>query len=48
VILGRKLELENLKFQEDGRYLLTFEDMFSIIAVSQQRVSYLLNKVPLC
>jgi len=48
VILGRKLELENLKLQEDGQYLLTFEDMFSIIAVSQQRVSYLLNKVPLC
>ena len=48
VILGRKLELKNLKFQEDGRYLLTFEDMFSIIAVSQKRVSYLLNKVPLC
>jgi len=48
VELGRKLKLENLKFQEDGQYLLIFEDMFSIIAVSQQRVSYLLNKVPLC
>jgi len=48
VKLGRKLDINDLKIQKSGNYLFAFEDMFSIISISESKVSYLLNKVPLC
>lgn len=43
--LGKKIALSDLKFQEDGKYIIPSKDNFAIIAITKGEVSYLLNRV---
>jgi len=45
--LGRKLKRYDFENQEIGKYLIVLEKSFSIIQISDEKVSYLLNKVQL-
>jgi len=45
--LGRKLKRYDFENQEIGKYLIILEKSFSIIQISDEKVSYLLNKVQL-
>lgn len=45
VIHGKKISVDFLSIKEDGEYLIVFDDFFSIIQISNQRVKYLLNEV---
>ncbi|RXJ87411.1 tRNA pseudouridine(55) synthase TruB [Arcobacter sp. CECT 8985] len=44
---GKKISIEFLENKNDGKYIILFEDFFSIIEISQNSVSYILNKVKL-
>ncbi len=48
VWLGKKISIHDLSHQEDGIYLLHDEHLAAIIEINDTKVSYLLNKVPLC
>lgn len=43
--LGKKIALESLEIQEDGKYIIPSKDNFAIIAITNGEVSYLLNRV---
>lgn len=45
VEFGKKINIEYLKYKEDGNYLLLFEKFFSIIEIKEDKVKYILNKV---
>lgn len=45
--LGRKISIEYLDIKEDGKYLVVFDDFFSIIEIIDNEVKYLLNRVVL-
>ena len=42
---GKKISIEYLENKEDGKYLIIFDDFFSIIEICNNDVVYLLNKV---
>ncbi|RXJ99291.1 tRNA pseudouridine(55) synthase TruB [Arcobacter sp. CECT 8986] len=42
---GKKMPIENFENKDDGKYIIIFEDFFSIIQISNNEVSYILNKV---
>jgi len=42
---GKKISIDYLETKEDGKYLIVFDDFFSIIEIIAKEVSYLLNKV---
>lgn len=44
---GKKISLDYLEIKEDGKYIIQFDDFFSIIQIENQEVSYVLNKVEL-
>ena len=44
---GKTILLEYLELKEDGKYIILFDDFFSIIEIQENEVSYLLNKVTL-
>ena len=46
--LGKKIALEMMSTQDEGIYLLHDEIFAAIIEIKDEKVSYLLNKVPLC
>ncbi len=46
--LGRKLSLDDFKIQDEGRYFVKLDKMFSILKIKDDKVSYLLNGVKLC
>lgn len=43
--LGKKISLDQLEIQEDGKYIIQSKDNFAIIAITNGEVSYLLNRV---
>jgi tRNA pseudouridine55 synthase len=45
IVYGKKIDIDYLSIQEDGEYLIVFDDFFSIIQIQNKRVKYLLNKV---
>lgn len=45
IIYGKKISIDYLDIQEDGEYLIVFDDFFSIIQITDNKVKYLLNKV---
>ncbi len=45
IIYGKKISIDYLSIQEDGEYLIVFDDFFSIIQITNKHVKYLLNKV---
>ena len=45
IVYGKKIDINYLSIQEDGEYLIVFDDFFSIIQIQDKRVKYLLNKV---
>lgn len=46
--LGKKIEIDNLSRQDDGVYLLHDDEYAAVLEIENKKVSYLLNKVPLC
>ena len=42
---GKKISLEYLEIKDDGKYIIKFDDFFSIIEIENSEVKYLLNKV---
>jgi len=42
---GKKIEKRYFESQEDGKYIIKFDDFFSIIQIENDEVKYLLNKV---
>lgn len=46
--LGKKIEIENMSRQEDGTYIIYDDQLAAVIEIENKKVSYLLNKVPLC
>ncbi len=42
---GKKISLEYLEIKDEGKYLIVFDDFFSIIQIENKEVKYLLNKV---
>ncbi len=44
---GKKIGIDYLNTKEDGKYLIVFDDFFSIIQIENKEVTYLLNKVSL-
>lgn len=47
VELGKKLDIENLKFKDDGKYLIITPSFFSIINVIDSQITYKINRMPL-
>jgi len=47
LVLGRKLNIEDFKITQKGKYIVEFENYFAIIEIDEN-VKYLLNKVELC
>lgn len=45
---GKKLTPQMLKIHEFGKYIVQFEDFFSIISHENQNLKYLANRIPLC
>ncbi|ANE35773.1 tRNA pseudouridine 55 synthase [Campylobacter iguaniorum] len=45
---GKKLAIADFKIQKDGKYLLVFDEFFSIVELKDEAVTYCLNKVELC
>jgi len=44
---GKKISIDYLESKEDGKYLIVFDEFFSIIEIENNEVTYLLNKVNL-
>lgn len=44
---GKKIDVRYFTNQENGEYVVTFDDFFSIIQIKEDEVKYLLNKVSL-
>ncbi len=44
-ILGKRLNLEYFQIQDDGEYLIVFDDFFSIIEIKDGEPKYILNRV---
>ena len=44
---GKKISLDYLEQKDEGKYLIVFDDFFSIIEIVENEVNYLLNKVTL-
>jgi len=44
---GRKISIDYLENKEEGKYLIIFDEFFSIIEIKNNEVSYILNKVNL-
>lgn len=44
---GKKISIDYLEIKGDGKYLIVFDDFFSIIEIENNEVTYLLNKVTL-
>ena len=44
---GKKISIDYLERKDDGKYLIVFDDFFSIIEIENNEVTYLLNKVNL-
>ena len=44
---GRKISIDYLENKDDGKYLIVFDEFFSIIQIENKEVKYLLNKVTL-
>ena len=42
---GKKISLEYLKSKEEGKYIIKFDEFFSIIEIKNETVHYVLNKV---
>lgn len=42
---GKRISIDYLEIKDNGKYLIVFDDFFSIIEIIENNVSYLLNKV---
>ena len=48
ILLGRKLKRSDFKIQNEGEYLLVYDTILSIIAITEDGVEYRLNGVKRC
>ena len=42
---GKRISIDYLEIKDNGKYLIVFDDFFSIIEIIENNVTYLLNKV---
>lgn len=42
---GKRISIDYLEIKDNGKYLIVFDDFFSIIEIIENNVNYLLNKV---
>jgi len=45
ILLGKKLNIDNLEVKEDGFYHIVIDDFLSIVSIEDKKVSYKLNKI---
>ena len=48
LLLGKKLDINYLKIQEDGTYKIKSENFLSIIEIKNNEIKYLANRIKLC
>lgn len=48
MLVGKKITQKELKICKDKKYIVYFEDFFSIITNQNQSIQYCLNRIPLC
>lgn len=48
ILDGKKLEVSKFKIQKNGKFLLVYDDFFSIIQIQDNEATYCLNKVEKC
>ncbi|WDL69239.1 tRNA pseudouridine(55) synthase TruB [Helicobacter winghamensis] len=48
IVNGKKFNPKLLKISENTKYIVQFEDFFSIISSKNENVQYLANRIPLC
>ena len=48
VFNGKKISKEDLKIYKEGKYIVKFEEFFSIISYQEKKIEYLANRIPLC
>lgn len=48
VFNGKRISKEDLKIYKEGKYIVKFEDFFSIILYQEKNIEYLVNRIPLC
>jgi tRNA pseudouridine55 synthase len=46
--LGKKIAVNDLSTDKDGIYLLHDAQLAAVLQIEDKKVTYLLNKVPLC
>ncbi|EES89542.1 tRNA pseudouridine(55) synthase TruB [Helicobacter canadensis] len=45
---GKQITQDELQITKDGKYIVQFEDFFSIISNQENKIQYLANRIPLC
>ncbi|MCI2236006.1 tRNA pseudouridine(55) synthase TruB [Helicobacter sp. CaF467b] len=45
---GKKITQDELQIAKDGKYIVQFEEFFSIISNQENKIEYLANRIPLC
>ena len=48
LLLGKKLDINNFKIQQEGIYKIKIQNFLSIIEIKKDKISYLLNRINLC
>ena len=45
---GKTFDVKMLKISQNSKYIVQFENFFSIISSKNEKVQYLANRIPLC
>ena len=48
LLLGKKLDINNFKIQQEGIYKIKIQNFLSIIEIKKDKINYLLNRINLC
>lgn len=48
VFNGKRISKEDLKIYKEGKYIVKFEEFFSIILYQEKNIEYLVNRISLC
>jgi tRNA pseudouridine55 synthase len=48
ISLGKKLKVEDFKYQNDGDFFIKYKNHFSIMNIDKNTVKYYLNRMELC
>jgi len=48
LILGKKLDIKDFEFQENGKYYVTYDKFLAIIEIIDEKAQYILNRIEIC